>query len=89
MVAAQKAIFHDDVPLAESLTREAVDQMVGLSSRVTRAALSSWLKRQDPSGDSTFLTDPAPWRDGTALDMNAADPTPPAHTALSAVRPTG
>lgn len=75
VVAAQKAVFHDDTSLTESLTREAVDQLVGLSSRVTRAALSRWLTRQDPSGDSTFLTDPAPWRDGTALDMNAA-PSP-------------
>jgi enoyl-CoA hydratase len=71
VVAAQKAVFHDDVPLSESLTREAVDQMVGLSTRVTRAALRCWLRLQDPSGDSTFLTDLQPWRDGTALDMNA------------------
>ncbi|GLZ49161.1 enoyl-CoA hydratase [Actinomycetospora sp. NBRC 106375] len=71
VVAAQKAVFHDDVPLSESLTREAVDQMIGLSTRVTRAALRCWLRRQDPSGDSTFLTDLEPWRDGTALDMNA------------------
>jgi enoyl-CoA hydratase/carnithine racemase len=59
-----------DVPPAESLTREAVAQVVGLSSPTTRAALACWLDRQDPSGDSTFLTDPQPWRDGTALDMN-------------------
>ena len=70
VVAAQKAIFTDDVPPAESLTREAVRQIVGLSSPTTRAALRCWLQHQDPSGDSTFLTDPQPWRDGTALDMN-------------------
>lgn len=70
VVAAQKAIFTDDVPPAESLTREAVAQVVGLSSPTTRAALACWLDRQDRSGDSTFLTDPQPFRDGTALDLN-------------------
>lgn len=70
VVAAQKAIFTDDVSPSESLTREAVAQVVGLSSPTTRAALACWLDGQDPSGDSTFLTDPQPWRDGTALDMN-------------------
>lgn len=75
VVAAQKAILNDTVPLAESLTREAVTQAVGLSSPTTRAALAGWLDDQDPSGDSTFLTDPTPWRDGTALDLNADEPT--------------
>jgi hypothetical protein len=37
--------------------------------------LTRWLQWQDPSGDSTFLTDPEPWREGTALDMNAEEPT--------------
>ncbi|MBV9923297.1 MAG: enoyl-CoA hydratase/isomerase family protein [Pseudonocardia sp.] len=73
-VAAQKSIFNDTVSLSESLTREAVLQAVGLSSPTTRAALTCWLRDQDPSGDSTFLTDPLPWRDGTALDMNAELP---------------
>ena len=74
-VAAQKAIFNDAVSLSESLTREAILQTVGLSSSTTRAALTSWLRRQGPSGDSTFLTDPEPWRNGTALDMNPEVPT--------------
>jgi enoyl-CoA hydratase len=72
VVAAQKAVFNDTVTLPESLTREAVLQIVGLSSPTTRAALTCWLRDQDPSGDSTFLTDPEPLRDGTALDMNGA-----------------
>lgn len=83
VVAAQKTIFNDTVPLAESLTREAVLQTVGLASPTTRAALTCWLRDQDPSGDSTFLTDPEPFRDGTALDLNAGEPTPP----LSTTRP--
>jgi enoyl-CoA hydratase/carnithine racemase len=70
VVAAQKAVFNDTVPLSESLTREAVAQIVGLSTPTTRAALRCWLDRQDPSGDSTFLTDLQPFRDGTALDLN-------------------
>lgn len=71
-VAAQKAIFNDPdaVGLRESLTREAIAQTVGVPSRTTRAALREWLRRQDPSGDSTFLTDPEPWRTGTAVEMN-------------------
>ncbi|WP_158550773.1 enoyl-CoA hydratase/isomerase family protein [Geodermatophilus sp. TF02-6] len=73
-VAAQKAIVNDGVPLSESLTREAIFQTVGLSSPTTRGALTRWLQEQDPSGDSTFLTDPEPWRTGTALDMNAEEP---------------
>jgi enoyl-CoA hydratase len=77
VVAAQKAVFNDTVSLSESLTREAILQIVGLSSPATRAALTCWLQRQDPSGDSTFLTDPEPWREGTALDMNADEPTHP------------
>ncbi len=75
VVAAQKALFNDAVPMSESLTREAIDQTVGLPSPSTRAALALWLRMQDPSGDSTFLTDPEPWRDGTALDLNTVDPT--------------
>jgi enoyl-CoA hydratase len=88
VVAAQKAVFHDDVTLSESLTREAIAQMVGLSTRMTRAALSCWLHRQDRSGDSTFLTDLEPWRDGTALDMNADEPTPPMSPPVAVVRRT-
>ena len=75
VVAAQKAILNDTVSLSESLTREAISQTIGLSSSTTRAALTCWLDDQNPSGDSTFLTDPKPWRDGTALDLNTDQPT--------------
>ena len=76
VVAAQKAVVNDGVALSESLTREAVLQLVGLSSPTTRATLRCWLQGQDPSGDSTFLTDPEPFRNGTALDMNADERAP-------------
>lgn len=75
VIGAQKALFNDAVPLSESLTREAIDQAVGVTSPSTRAALALWLRMQDPSGDSTFLTDPEPFRNGTALDLNADDPS--------------
>ena len=75
VVGAQKALFNTTVPLSESLIRETIDQTVGLPSSSTRAALTRWLQLQDPSGDSTFLTDPEPFRDGTALDLNAEEPT--------------
>ena len=71
VLGAQKAIFNVPVPLSESLTREAIAQAVGLGTPATRAALPRWLQLQDPSGDSTFLTDPEPFYDGTALDLNA------------------
>ena len=77
VVAAQKPIFNDRVPLAESLTREAIAQAVGLGTSTTRAALTRWIQLQDPSGDSTFLTDPEPFSDGTALDLNAGAPKAP------------
>jgi enoyl-CoA hydratase len=70
VVAAQKRIFNDTVPLRESLMREAIAQAVGIPSRTTRAALRHWLLQQRPSGDSTFLTDPTPWSEGTAVEMN-------------------
>lgn len=75
VIGAQKALFNDAVPLSESLTREAIEQAVGVTSPSTRAALALWLRMQDPSGDSTFLTDPEPFRNGTALDLNADDPS--------------
>ena len=71
-IAAQKALLNDTVPMSESLTREAIDQTVGLPSASTRAALTLWLKMQNPAGDSTFLTDPEPFQAGTALDLNAS-----------------
>ena len=70
VVGAQKPIFNDFVSLAESMTREAIAQAVGLGTFTTRAALTRWIQLQDPSGDSTFLTDPEPFYDGTALDLN-------------------
>ena len=72
VIAAQKALLNDTVPMSESLTREAIDQTVGLPSASTRAALTLWLEMQNPAGDSTFLTDPEPFQAGTALDLNAS-----------------
>ena len=76
VVGAQKAIFNDDLSLPESLTQEAIAQAVGLGTPATRAARARWIQLQDPSGDSTFLTDPEPFYDGTALDLNASATTP-------------
>lgn len=70
VVGAQKPIFNDPVSLSDSLSREAIEQAVGLGTRSTRAALKRWIQLQDSSGDSTFLTDPQPFYDGTALDLN-------------------
>ncbi|MEU6131208.1 enoyl-CoA hydratase/isomerase family protein [Saccharopolyspora sp. NPDC047091] len=71
VVAAQKQLFHDpDATTAtESLLRELVAQGVGVPTERVRSALRRWLELQGPDGDSTFLTDPRPWQDGTAVDL--------------------
>ncbi|OLL76841.1 Enoyl-CoA hydratase [Pseudonocardia sp. Ae168_Ps1] len=69
VVAAQKRILHDpDRDTATtSLVRETAAQVRGFPAATV--ALRRWLERQDPSGESTFLTDPGPWQEGTAADL--------------------
>ncbi|MBK1787551.1 enoyl-CoA hydratase/isomerase family protein [Prauserella cavernicola] len=71
VVAVQKRIFHDvdRDTAARGLLRESIAQSIGLGRMRTRAALRRWLRLQDASGDSTFLTDPRPWAEGTAADL--------------------
>ncbi len=69
VVAAQKRVLHDpdrDATTA-SLAREAAAQVRGLPAATV--ALRRWRELQDSSGESTFLTDPGPWEDGTAVDL--------------------
>ncbi|MFR9727713.1 enoyl-CoA hydratase/isomerase family protein [Saccharopolyspora sp. MS10] len=71
VVAAQKGLFHDPdrTTAAESLLRELIAQGVGVPTERVRSALRRWLELQGPDGDSTFLTDPRPWEEGTAVDL--------------------
>ncbi|MEV0623699.1 enoyl-CoA hydratase/isomerase family protein [Nonomuraea sp. NPDC050404] len=73
-VALQKRIFNDacSASARASLTQEAVTALMSMSSPVTQAAMRRWAQMQDGTdGDSVFLTEPEPWTEGTALDMNA------------------
>jgi enoyl-CoA hydratase len=74
-VARQKRIFNEGVSMAprRALFLEAVAQLTSASSPTLHAAVTRWLEmRSRTSGDSVWLTDPQPWLDGTALDMNAS-----------------
>ncbi|WP_155347884.1 enoyl-CoA hydratase/isomerase family protein [Acrocarpospora pleiomorpha] len=73
MVARQKRIFNDaySVSARASLNQEAVAALTNLSSPTTQAAMRRWVQMQEGTdGDSVFLTQPEPWIEGTALDMN-------------------
>jgi enoyl-CoA hydratase len=64
VVAAQKALLNRPDEAAAALVRETAAQLVGLPDAAP--LLRRWLRRQDPSGESAFLTDPDPWVLGTA-----------------------
>jgi enoyl-CoA hydratase len=81
-VALQKRIFNDahSTSARASLTQEATATLMSMSSPTTQAAMRRWLQMQEgTNGDSVFLTQPEPWTEGTALDMNVPvhGPTPP------------
>jgi enoyl-CoA hydratase len=80
-VASQKRLINRsyEATAAQTITAEGVSQMTGMPTAVTRAALRRWVEMQRADGESVFLTDPRPWADGTALDLNPArDPGPAA-----------
>jgi enoyl-CoA hydratase len=59
VVAAQKALVNRPDEAAAGLVRETAAQLVGLPAAAP--ALRDWLRSQEPSGESAFLTDPARW----------------------------
>ncbi|MEU8820059.1 enoyl-CoA hydratase/isomerase family protein [Actinoplanes sp. NPDC048796] len=67
-VAEQKRLINSAYEMSSraSLTREGLAQITGVPTEVTRTLLRTWRSRQEPGGDSVFLTDPQPWVDGTA-----------------------
>ncbi|MFI5842602.1 enoyl-CoA hydratase/isomerase family protein [Catenuloplanes sp. NPDC051500] len=71
-VASQKRLINRayETTAGQTLTGEGVSQMTGMPTPVTRAALRRWVEMQRPDGESVFLTDPGPWADGTALELN-------------------
>jgi enoyl-CoA hydratase/carnithine racemase len=72
-VAVQKRIFNEDylLPPAESLRREAVANAAGILSGPAPHALRAWVDvQQKGTGDSVFLTDLEPWRQGNVVDLN-------------------
>ncbi|WP_067897498.1 enoyl-CoA hydratase/isomerase family protein [Nocardia vaccinii] len=72
-VAAQKRIFNESHSWTpeDSLAREAGTQMAAASSQLFRATVRRWLTMRDNTdGDTVFLTDPQPWVEGTAIDLN-------------------
>ncbi len=72
-VAAQKRVVNAafEISTRQGLTREGLAQMVGVPTANTKAALRGWLEMREPGGDSVFLTDPGPWTEGSAVDLNA------------------
>jgi enoyl-CoA hydratase len=72
VVARQKQIINTagQSTLRSSLEQEGVAQLTGVPTDGTRAALRRWLSLQAPDGDSTFLTDPKPFAEGTAVDFH-------------------
>lgn len=73
-VAAQKRIFNESHSwtVEDSLLREAATQMASATSPLFRDTVRCWLESRDhTAGDTVFLTDPAPWINGTALDLNS------------------
>lgn len=72
-VAAQKRIFNESHSWTSefSLTQEAGTQMASASSPLFRRTVRRWLEmRAKTDGDTVFITQPQPWIDGNALEMN-------------------
>jgi enoyl-CoA hydratase len=71
-VAAQKRAFYEDAVRSpfESLRREAASFMRCLTLKPVRRALREAAAEGERAGESPFLSDPARWVDGTAVDLN-------------------
>ncbi len=71
-VAAQKRAFYEDAARspAESLRREAASFMRCLTLEPVQRALREAVASGERAGDSPFLSDPEPWAEGTAVDLN-------------------
>lgn len=71
-VAAQKRAFYEDSARspAESLRREAASFMRCLTLEPVQRALREAAAAGERAGESPFLSDPHPWVEGTAADLN-------------------
>jgi enoyl-CoA hydratase len=71
-VAAQKRAFYEDAARSpsESLRREAASFMRCLTLEPVRRALRDAAAAGERAQESPFLSDPRPWADGTAVDLN-------------------
>jgi enoyl-CoA hydratase/carnithine racemase len=72
-IAAQKRIFNEYalLPPDDALRAEGATNAAGVIGGPAPRALRAWLQMQhDGGGDSTFLTNLDPWRDGAVIDLN-------------------
>lgn len=74
-VQRQKQIFNDSHArtTGHSLTHEAGAQLASASSTLFRRTVRHWLTMRGDPADTLFLTQPEPWINGTAIDLNPTD----------------